>query len=58
MICKMCHKPFYVPATEIKISNYVDKILNRTIRACPKCAYSIVEKCIETEPFNKKCNQG
>lgn len=55
MTCTLCRKPTDVP-TYITMESASDKYLNRKMAVCEKCAYAILQKMLELDPLNRKCN--
>lgn len=55
MTCTLCRNPTDAP-TYITMECAPDKYLNRKMAVCDRCAYAIMQKMLELDPFNRKCN--
>lgn len=55
MTCTLCRMPTKTP-TYITMECATDKYLNRKMALCNRCAYALLQRALELEPINRKCN--
>lgn len=48
----------YLKKTVVKMSSSSCRFFNREFFICEKCACKILEKAIERDPMNSRCNKG
>ncbi len=57
--CDFCGEGFdYYKRTVVNMNNDGNRFLTRKFFICEKCAYEILEKAVNNDPMNKRCNKG
>lgn len=57
--CDFCGEDFdYYKKTVVNMNNDANRFLNRKFFICEKCACGILEKAVNNDPMNKRCNKG
>ena len=57
--CNLCHdKVTENGEVMVNFSKVNDRMLTRSFVVCEKCACGLLQKFIEAEPNNKRCNNG
>lgn len=57
--CDFCGEEFdYYKKTVLSMINDGNRFFNRKFFICEKCACKILEKAVENDPMNKRCNEG
>ena len=57
--CDFCGEAFdYYQKTVVNMNNDGNRFLTRKFFICEKCACKIIEKAMNNDPMNKRCNNG